>query len=314
MARWDQIQLCLESLRRQTYPPAKVIVVVDGNAELAAALRGTVIDEVIVELAVNSGLSVARNAGIEQVETPWVAFLDDDAIADPTWLERLAAARDETHATGVGGWVEPLFEEQRPAWFPSQLLWTVGCSHAGLPEERAFVRNVFGGCALMSTAALRDEGGYDPQFGRRGDSAEGGEEAELCLRIARRDPSATFVLEPSAVIHHHIPRERATVRYVLRRCHVEGGAKSRLARRQGTKAVSNETSFARQSLTDAARMVSSGRPGQAVVLLTGVGLAGVGFAADRVQAMTRDGAERARAQARRDTPPTGQRSRSEVMS
>lgn len=277
LARWEQIRACLASLREQTHRPASVVVVVDGCPALAAALRESAHDVSIVELPENRGLSVARNAGIEQIKTPWVAFLDDDAVAEPTWLEHLDEARRATEALGVGGWVEPLYDGEVPNWFPPQLLWTVGCSHQGLPTRRSIVRNVFGGCALMSTVALRQLGGYDPSLGRRGDSAEGGEEADLCIRISRLDPTAKFLLEPSARIHHHVPQSRARVGYVLRRCYIEGRSKRILSRRLGAGSLTSETTFVRSVGPDVLRLVSHGRITQALVLLAGVIAAGLGY-------------------------------------
>ncbi|MEP7160936.1 MAG: glycosyltransferase family 2 protein [Dermatophilaceae bacterium] len=276
-ARWREIRLCLDSLGRQTYAPAQVIAVVDGHEELAEDVRRAYPEVTLVALPQNRGLSAARNAGTEQVDTPWVAFLDDDAYAEPDWLEKLVEAREASGAVGVGGWVEPVFMADNPGWFPEELLWTVGCSHAGLPRERELVRNVFGGCALMSVDALRDNGGYDPAVGRRGDDAAGGEEADLCLRILQTQPDARFVLEPSAVIHHHVPPERARRGYVLRRCFVDGRAKAGIARRRGAGSLSSESDFAKAVLPRLGQHLRARRPGAAWMLFAGTGVAGVGF-------------------------------------
>lgn len=287
MARMREIDLCLASLRRQTLAPAEVVVVVDGCAPLAAELRSRYDDITIVELAENQGLSAARNAGLARITTPWVAFLDDDAFAEPEWLERLAQARAETGATGVGGWVEPLFVEGRPRWFPSELLWTVGCSHAGLPTKRTEVRNVFGGCALMATDALRDHGGYDESVGRKGDDARGGEEADLCIRIREAVPDATFYLEPSAVIHHHVPGSRSRVGYVLKRCLADGKAKAGMARRLGADSLSSESAFVRDMAPRVTRLVLRAHVAAALVLMLGMCVAAVGFAEGLVTARLR---------------------------
>lgn len=276
-ARWREIRLCLDSLGRQTYAPAQVIAVVDGHQELAEDVRQAYPEVTLVALPQNRGLSAARNAGTEKVDTPWVAFLDDDAYAEPDWLEKLVEAREASGALGVGGWVEPVFMADNPGWFPDELLWTVGCSHAGLPRERELVRNVFGGCALMSVDALRDNGGYDPAVGRRGNDAAGGEEADLCLRILQTQPDARFVLEPSAVIHHHVPAERARRGYVLRRCFVDGRAKAGIARRRGAGSLSSESDFAKAVLPRLGRHLRARRPGAAWMLFAGTGAAGVGF-------------------------------------
>lgn len=278
MARLREIDLCLASLRRQTLAPAEVVVVVDGCEPLAAALMDRYRDITLVPLPENQGLSAARNAGLARVHTPWVAFLDDDAYAEPDWLAQLAEAHADTGAVGVGGWVEPVFVEGRPRWFPSELLWTVGCSHAGLPTERTVVRNVFGGCAMMATDALKDHGGYDESVGRKGDDARGGEEADLCLRIREAVPDAQFVLEPSAVIHHHVPGNRSRVGYVMKRCHADGKAKAGMATRLGADSLTSETAFVRDFVPRVLGLVARARVAAAFVLLLGMTVAAFGFA------------------------------------
>lgn len=287
IARLREIDLCLASLRRQTLAPAEVVVVIDGCAPLTAELRARYDDITLVSLAKNQGLSAARNAGLARVRTPWVAFLDDDAYAEPDWLAQLATARVETGAVGVGGWVEPLFVEGRPRWFPGELLWTVGCSHTGLPTTRTVVRNVFGGCALMQTNALTAHGGYDESVGRKGDDARGGEEADLCLRIRETIPEAQFVLEPSAVIHHHVPGARSRLGYVLKRCHADGKAKAGMAHRLGTDSLSSETAFVRDVVPRVLGLVFKGCLAAAVVLLLGMSVAAAGFATGLLTARLR---------------------------
>ncbi len=46
--------------------------------------------------------NAARNIGLQQVKTPLVAFVDNDVLFSPQWLERLLACMDETGAPIVG--------------------------------------------------------------------------------------------------------------------------------------------------------------------------------------------------------------------
>jgi glycosyltransferase involved in cell wall biosynthesis len=68
---------------------ASVIVVddasTDGSAEAAEQCPGCD----VVRLGVNGGSAAARNAGLERVATPWVAFLDSDDLWLPTLLSTL---------------------------------------------------------------------------------------------------------------------------------------------------------------------------------------------------------------------------------
>jgi glycosyltransferase involved in cell wall biosynthesis len=82
----------LRSVRAQTLPPLEIIVVDDGSRpEEARALDGVAGDCVVVHLAHNRGVSVARNAGVARARGEWIAFLDCDDLWDPRKLELQAA-------------------------------------------------------------------------------------------------------------------------------------------------------------------------------------------------------------------------------
>lgn len=82
------IEATLQSVFRQTQPPAKLIVVndgsTDGSREVAAATLAKAPDHIDWQLIhqANAGVSSARNAGAVASTTPFVAFLD----ADDEWL------------------------------------------------------------------------------------------------------------------------------------------------------------------------------------------------------------------------------------
>jgi GT2 family glycosyltransferase/O-antigen/teichoic acid export membrane protein len=281
--RLDQLLACLDSLGAQTMSPREVIVVVDGSEEVAEALRLRAGPETLRVLPKNAGLSAARNAGVELVATKWVAFLDDDAVAEPAWLHRLVDAAVELSAAGASGWSMPAFDGPEPGWFPPEMLWTVGCSYSGLPTERSLARNVFGGCAVLRTDLFRRVGGYDVTLGRRGSGVEGGEEADFSLRIAKLDPATRFVLVPDAVIRHRVGVSRLSSSYVFGRCYSDGRTKSLLARRVGAKALSTERTYLTRTVpAGVLRAIGRGRWRSAYVLIGGIASAGCGYLAGRM--------------------------------
>ena len=77
------------AIRRQTRPATEIFVVEDRS------LRGS---------------AWARNRGIERSSTALLAFLDDDCVPPPDWLESLAAAIDRFGAAGAGG----TYDEEDP--------------------------------------------------------------------------------------------------------------------------------------------------------------------------------------------------------
>ena len=40
---------------------------------------------------------------------------------------------------GVGGTIEPAWEQGSPRWFPHEFNWTVGCTYPGLPTAPASI-------------------------------------------------------------------------------------------------------------------------------------------------------------------------------
>src|SRR3954465_15977772 len=79
---------CVESLRRQTYRPMEIVVVVgpsqDGTSGYASTLtdaKATYADKLTV--------AFARNEGVRRAGGEIIAFIDDDAVAHPRWLEEL---------------------------------------------------------------------------------------------------------------------------------------------------------------------------------------------------------------------------------
>jgi glycosyltransferase involved in cell wall biosynthesis len=86
---------CLESVFAQTLKPKEVIVVDDGSADKTAALATELGARVISRR--NGGLSAARNTGIQNASSDWIALLDADDMWAPTKLERqVACIRPET--------------------------------------------------------------------------------------------------------------------------------------------------------------------------------------------------------------------------
>lgn len=257
--RRPQLVAAVRSLERQTRVVDELLVIVDGPDQLTEATGEVLPGRDVRGLGESRGVAVARTHGAQLVDADVVVFLDDDAEADPDWLERLLEPLSEPDVIGVSGRSLPLFEGPRPGWLPEEFLWTVGCSYRGMPEERAVVRNVYGGCAALRRSTFLAVGGFDAETGHHSDSSAGGEEADYCLR-ATAETGGVFVFEPAAVIHHHVPVGRLTLRYYLRRCFAEGVVKARMADRLAHTTLAPERSFAR-SLPRAV-LRSAGTPGE----------------------------------------------------
>jgi len=87
--RWEDLLAAVASVRRQTLRASEIIVVVDHNPLLLRRVQEYLPDVVPMENKGSRGLSGARNSGIARARGSLIAFLDDDAVAMPDWLQLL---------------------------------------------------------------------------------------------------------------------------------------------------------------------------------------------------------------------------------
>ncbi len=236
LERWDSIVAAVDSVRTQSPRIREIILVADHNEELREKALETFADVTVIDNTDIRGLSGARNSGLRTAQGRIVAFLDDDAAAQPGWAAALAAGYADHHVLGVGGLSEPIWVAGRPTWFPEEFDWVVGCSYRGLPKKTASVRNMIGSNMSLRRAVFDEVGGFDPSVGRVGANPVGCEETELCIRAVARWPGSRIVHEPRARVHHTVPADRGTWRYFRRRCLAEGRSKAQVTRLAGAGA------------------------------------------------------------------------------
>lgn len=249
VARWEQLLAAIRSVRQQRLVPQQIIVVVDNNQELFARVRREVTGVLALENHEHPGLSGARNSGVAHATGEIVAFLDDDAVAMPDWLDYLLTPYSDANVVGTGGSIEPSWAHPRPSWFPGEFNWVVGCTYPSLPTTAAPVRNVIGANMSFRRELLRSTGGFRRDIGRIGSRPLGCEETELCIRLRQRRPGSTLIYEPRARVRHLVPRSRSTMRYFLRRCYSEGRSKATVTRVVGSRdGLASERAYTLQAL------------------------------------------------------------------
>jgi hypothetical protein len=163
-----------------------------------------------------------------------VAFLDDDAVADPNWLKFMIDSYGEPGVVGVGGLTLPKWDTQRPSWFPEEFDWVIGCTYVGMPTQRAPVRNLLGGNASFRREVFEKVGGFKSGIGRaQGKRPLGCEETEFCIRLNQQLPGAVLLFDNRATIWHRVGAERSRIGYYRSRCYAEGLSKAMVTRSVG---------------------------------------------------------------------------------
>ncbi|MFI6323492.1 glycosyltransferase [Nonomuraea sp. NPDC050556] len=252
--RWEDIRQAVESVEQQTRKPYELLLVVDHNPDLHLKLKRAYPQAIVVENTHEQGLSGGKNTGVAVATGDIVAFLDDDAVADPGWLEALEEGFQDPGVVGVGGRTDPLWaSKRRPRWFPYEFDWTVGCTYRGMPDVKAPIRNVMGGNAAFVRGVVAEVGGFNSGIGRsvqgRKSRPLGCEETEFCIRLTQQKPGSVMLFQPRAVIGHKVSRQREGFAYFRSRCYAEGLSKALVTREVGTQdGLASERAHAMKTL------------------------------------------------------------------
>ncbi|MCV7102987.1 glycosyltransferase [Mycobacterium palustre] len=290
LARWDQLTQSVESALAQDVAPRRLIIVVDHNEALLERCRrewaggrpDCDVEIVVVGNQFAGRLGSARNTALLHTRADIVAFLDDDAAAEPDWLGRLLAVY-ATHsgAVAVGGAPRPNYGAPRPSWFPPDCDWVFGCHYRSLPDRLAPVRHLIGANMSVRRDAILGVGGFH---------ADDHDDMDLSHRIANAYGPAAVCYEPRAEVRHYVAPERLTWSYFWRRCFFVNRSKVGAFADMGEAGnIGAELRFSASVLSRVGPALMAaliGRPErlvQALVAVVGVALAGCGYVVGRVQ-------------------------------
>jgi GT2 family glycosyltransferase len=267
MERWELLQQAVASACNQTSLPVEVIVPIDNNDELfrigQSTWAATEADACVPVHVISSefrheesalsvhayahgtkrrfGAGQARNAAAEHATGEILAFLDDDAAAETTWIEELLKPYRDPSVLAVGGAPHPNYETGRPSWFPRQFDWVFGCAYEGMPTTTAPFPRLIGANMSVRADVLKRIGGFHSiDF----------DDMDMCHRVAALGGPASVIFSPSAVIHHHVPTRRVSWQYFWRRCFYVNRSKVRDHREMGTaSSFRPEITFVARTLT-----------------------------------------------------------------
>ncbi|MGM0590530.1 MAG: glucosyl-dolichyl phosphate glucuronosyltransferase [Halobacteriota archaeon] len=227
MERYESFSETVESALAQTYEPLEVVIVVDGNDDVFERVRADFGDEdgVLIHLNdENRGISYSRTKGAKLATGEVVAMIDDDATAEPDWVEQLVTTYEETDAVAVGGTVVPDWVARKPDFFPEEFYWLVGCDERGFGEHGEELRNTYGSNISFRRDVFLDVGGYDEHTGRKGDRHIQAHEAPVCIRI-RKETGKGVIYNKKAVVNHKLFAYRTELRWLVFRSFWQGYSK-----------------------------------------------------------------------------------------
>jgi len=168
---------CIESVRAQDYPRESIeIVVVDNASEdrTTQVIKDRFPYVKLIRMETNTGFAVACNRGATAAQSEYVAFLNNDAVAESNWLTALFAALDasdqktvcvasrimsrDADETEYDGAASNLFGAGRPT-----SVWGWPDSPEA-PITGSPLLFASGGAMLIHRSTFLEVGGFDPAF------------------------------------------------------------------------------------------------------------------------------------------------------
>jgi GT2 family glycosyltransferase len=200
----ETLAACVRSLRAQTITDFEIVVIDNSGAGLARQVTEVRESARVIENSTNLGFGAAVNQAIRSSAAPFIATLNDDAVAHPEWLEAMLSAVEAKYETGMCAPQIRLFGEE--------LLDSAGMllCRDGSSKQRAHLEPVAdhsrqrqtlfpSGCAALYRRAMLDEIGlFDESFFLYC------EDTDLGLRARWKLWECVYV--PDAIVEHYYSR------------------------------------------------------------------------------------------------------------
>lgn len=215
----------LDGIARQTFSviPRPTLQVVIADNECSHAARETCVAfeqrsgvPVTYVPEPRRGISFARNVCLDNIPegSDFFAWIDDDEVPEPDWLERLLEVQTATGADVVQGAVVPEFPDGTPGWLArGNFFGRPRRGWAGTPLHReehqeldyAGTNNALVRVCVVNDLSLR----FDPAL-----ALTGGEDSQFFRTLVAE--GYRIVYAPRARVRETVPAERATVWYRLK--------------------------------------------------------------------------------------------------
>jgi GT2 family glycosyltransferase len=215
--RADMLRRALESLLLQETGGEftfEVVVVDDGSTDSTQVVLRKIAKGSQVPIRCfkgeGRGIAAARNLSVSAASGEWLAFFDDDQIAEPNWVRELLALAVRTRSKCLGG--------ARPLMLTAQELSRLSLVSRGIlgeiaqgsePVRCARTQYPCTGNMLLRRSVFEQVGGFDESLARE----RGGEDTEFTARLRRAGVEAWFA--PMAIVHHHVPQYRLNEAYLF---------------------------------------------------------------------------------------------------
>lgn len=192
--RPEGLRRLIRSLQFQFYRNFEVVVVSNTKLKLTGNIKFIEFDQ--------ANISAARNLGIQAAAGELIAFCDDDAVPEPTWLQNLAQPFSVPEVGIAGGFVRGRngidfqWKTQKVNQFGTDtpLILEDDASTQVFTADGPYCPKVQGTNCMFRKSVLQGLGGFDDNFAFYLD------ETDICYRASKQGWATAIV--PSAEVQH----------------------------------------------------------------------------------------------------------------
>ena len=167
------------------------------------------------------GKSRALNRAISLVNSPLVAFVDDDHRVDKEYFSAIKVASEQYRETSLFcGRIVPDWDGREPNWAhdngpyriypPPVPCFDLGSKPLAVTPELAIPG---GGNLVIRREVFERVGGFSTEFGPRGRNLAGSEDSDFVLRTYSAGERLHY--EPRLIQYHYVDPKRFSIRYLL---------------------------------------------------------------------------------------------------
>lgn len=216
--RAQLLKSCLRSLDDQTANRSLYEVIIVNNNSTDSTqkfvedfVRRRPNFRVVIEK--KQGLSHARNRGWREAKGRYVAYIDDDALAQPDWIEQIVTfIKNNPKINAFGGPYGRFSQKPLPNWFPE----SYATLNLGDKVKKVDLENewISGSSMILNKSVFKKYGGFNTELGMKGGKILYGEETEFLLRLKKGKESVYYV--PTVKVKHLVAEYKFNIWWVLK--------------------------------------------------------------------------------------------------
>lgn len=200
----------IAALRLPEHVNLEVIVVDNdeyGYAEMLVKAQANIMDiPVYYRQETAKNIALARNCSIANTQGEWVAFIDDDEVADPDWLAQLLATAQTYQADAVFGRVKSTYPSDTPQWIIKSGVF----ERLPVSNGQAVTSGATNSTLVSQAAIKKYQLQFDCNYG-----LTGGEDADFFYRLYQH--GGKLVCSNEAFVTEEVASNRLNLNYLLKR-------------------------------------------------------------------------------------------------